>query len=117
MILSLLIATEKEGRYFKYSEVDSIVDTTTERISSNYQSKIDRLNVQILKIQSINSNIDNSYKNEISLLKQKHDFEMQSLRIKMKLNHNKYLFGGLAIGIAGTVLISSIQSPLFSIKF
>ena len=125
IILNLAIAStnysDNFGRYFEYEEVDRIVDQTRDEITNKYILNIDLLQENLFNLRNKYEQLTNSYETTISIMIQKHDLELQAKDIKMKLNHNKYLFGGLAIGIGSVIgvvtLLDSVEMPLFTIKF
>jgi len=125
IILNLAIAqtnySDNFGRYFEYEEIDRIVDKTSDAITNQYISKIELLEDNLYQLRNKYEQLTNSYETTISIMIQKHDLELQAKDIKMKLNHNKYLFGGLAIGIGSVIgvvtLLDSVEMPLFTIKF
>ena len=125
IILNLATAqtnySDNFGRYFEYEEIDRIVDKTSDAITNQYISKIELLEDNLYHLRNKYEQLTNSYETTISIMIQKHSLELQAIEIKMKLNHNKYLFGGLAIGagsIVGVVtLLDAFQMPLFTIKF
>ena len=120
MLISLnnLIAdTNDWGRYFDYSEVDEIVDKAIAGANNVNEHLIDALQEKIMILEKVTNN----YEYNISILKQKHSLELQANKIKYGMRNNGFLFGGMAIGIGGTIgivaLVDSVNFPLFNIKF
>lgn len=97
--LSSLIGQGDEGRYFRYEEVDQIVDKAASNVQANYEFHIIRLGEDIEDLKRVHSKITNSYIYEITLMKQKHGFELQAIEIKYKFKNNRNFIGGLSLGI------------------
>ena len=120
LVSSHLIANDK-GRFFTFDEIDKIVEETARKVQSNYNATINELVIEVDNLNQINENIRHSYDQEIALLNQKHDLELQALKIKYSANNNRFLWLGVGLGISSTVgtliLVDSVQLPLFTIKF
>jgi hypothetical protein len=130
LIISLLICSQSLlSSYYSPSEISNIIAVTATRTHSNvsiqYQLKIKALKADMYKSitnqRKLVSNLTNKYEQKISIMKQKHDLELQANTLKYKNKRNMYMILGGVIGSSLTIgsylLADTIEFPLFKIQF